>query len=528
MRMKTMLFFVLSALLVCAVNLQAQAPTSKVIRIENLPTTVAPGTVGQGFTFQLFDASTAGTPLYCESQTLDVDANSAISFNFGAGAAVTPPCPSTPPGLNPIDFVVGQSRYLDAVDPTTGVSFLTERKALTAAAFALNPGPQGPQGIQGPPGQQGPPGVVQTVTAGNASITVGGTAADRLVSIAANGVTNANVANGALSPAKITGTAATLGSNTFTGNQDISGSMFVGNPNGVGVDAVSGIVGVRGSTGVGGFAIVGSAPANGIAGQFNGAVRVEGPLSVGGAGTVGVDAPGVVGGRLQILPNGNIGVGSPNPLNKLEVTTNSAAAIDGTGSVGVRGNANMNGGFGIVGNANAPGSLAGQFNGNVNVAGNVRTRVLEIVGGADLAERFEVSAPRSASAKTPKVRIDSGMVVSIDPQNPGTLAISSTAYDHRVAGVISGAAGVNPGMLMGQSDSVADGDQPVALVGRVYCWADASNGAIEPGDLLTTSSTPGHAMKVTDGKKAQGAIIGKAMTGLKEGKGLVLVLITLQ
>jgi hypothetical protein len=66
------------------------------------------------------------------------------------------------------------------------------------------------------------------------------------------------------------------------------------------------------------------------------------------------------------------------------------------------------------------------------------------------------------------------------------------------------------------------------LTGRVYCWADASYAPIEPGDLLTTSDTPGHAMKVTNHKKAQGAIIGKAMTSLKEGKGLVLVLVTLQ
>jgi hypothetical protein len=46
--------------------------------------------------------------------------------------------------------------------------------------------------------------------------------------------------------------------------------------------------------------------------------------------------------------------------------------------------------------------------------------------------------------------------------------------------------------------------------------------------LLTTSNTPGHAMKAADAVKAQGAIIGKAMTGLKEGKGLVLVLVNLQ
>ena len=58
--------------------------------------------------------------------------------------------------------------------------------------------------------------------------------------------------------------------------------------------------------------------------------------------------------------------------------------------------------------------------------------------------------------------------------------------------------------------------------------ADASNGAIQPGDLLTTSGVPGRAMKVTDHAKAAGAILGKAMTGLGDGQGMVLVLVTLQ
>ena len=72
------------------------------------------------------------------------------------------------------------------------------------------------------------------------------------------------------------------------------------------------------------------------------------------------------------------------------------------------------------------------------------------------------------------------------------------------------------------------GEMPVALAGRVYVLADASEGAIEPGDLLTTSALPGHAMKATDLTAAQGAILGKAMTSLEEGTGLVLVLVTLQ
>ena len=83
-------------------------------------------------------------------------------------------------------------------------------------------------------------------------------------------------------------------------------------------------------------------------------------------------------------------------------------------------------------------------------------------------------------------------------------------------------------MIMAQTGTLADGQYPVALVGRVYAMADAAYGAIRPGDLLTSSDTPGHAMRVTDHGRAPGAIIGKAMTPLVEGRGLVLVLISLQ
>jgi hypothetical protein len=120
------------------------------------------------------------------------------------------------------------------------------------------------------------------------------------------------------------------------------------------------------------------------------------------------------------------------------------------------------------------------------------------------------------------------MVLIIDTESPGKLRVSGKAYDRCVAGIVSGAGDIQPGVIMGQTGTLAAGEHPVALSGRVYCWADASNGPIAPGDLLTTSDTPGHAMKVTDYAKAQGAILGKAMSCLEEGKGLVLVLVTLQ
>src|SRR5690606_1420401 len=146
--------------------------------------------------------------------------------------------------------------------------------------------------------------------------------------------------------------------------------------------------------------------------------------------------------------------------------------------------------------------LDADHNGNARVI----TEELEITGGSDLAEHFDV-APLGGAVLP-------GMVVSIDPERAGRLTVSATPYDALVAGVVSGAGGVRPGFLMGQEGSIADGDVPVALVGRVYVLVDAAYGAVRPGDLLTTSATPGHAMRAADRAQAPGAVLGKAMTGL--------------
>jgi hypothetical protein len=164
-------------------------------------------------------------------------------------------------------------------------------------------------------------------------------------------------------------------------------------------------------------------------------------------------------------------------------------------------------------------ALTWDYNGNVWISNSCSVAMLTIRGGADLAEPF----PMSAADK----QIPQGSVVVIDDENPGQLKMSAQPYDTRVAGVVSGANGVNPGIQM-QQQALLGGGKNVALSGRVYVQADASYGSIKPGDLLTTSATRGYAMKVTDHARAQGAILGKAMTGLNQGSGFVLVLVTLQ
>jgi hypothetical protein len=156
--------------------------------------------------------------------------------------------------------------------------------------------------------------------------------------------------------------------------------------------------------------------------------------------------------------------------------------------------------------------------------GAVSVNVLEI-NGADLAERFDVSGGRGQARMSP---VEAGMVVAIDPDRPGKLMVSEHDYDHGVAGVISGAGAIGPGVLMGGGVTEGDGVHPIALSGRVYCRVDTSGGPIRPGDLLTTSERRGHARRVTDYARGQGAVLGKAMGSLGEGTGLVLVLVTLQ
>lgn len=296
-------------------------------------------------------------------------------------------------------------------------------------------------------------------------------------------------------------------------------------------------------------------------------------------------------GEIRGSGGGGPGVtGSSSGANGVQGTSAVANGVQGTssstGASGVYGENNSGGGYGVAGRASSagygvfgdnpdPAGWAGAFNGNLYYSGqqnqlnvadnffatvraadfnfghssrrgtpgralvdlgselhlnfnsdwantviggaNVSVCTLTIRGGCDIAEPFKMS-----DNEIPK-----GAVVIIDENNPGHLKMSEQAHDRRVAGIISGANGVNTGVQLTQEGMFENG-QNVALSGRVYVQADTGNGGIKPGDLLTTSDVPGHAMKVTDHAKAQGAILGKAMTSLEKGKGYVLVLVTLQ
>jgi hypothetical protein len=178
---------------------------------------------------------------------------------------------------------------------------------------------------------------------------------------------------------------------------------------------------------------------------------------------------------------------------------------DAKDHAGVSG-ANSGGGIGVW----ASGTPAGRFQGDVEVTGDIR------LINQDCAEDFNISLADE---------IEPGTVMVI--QEGDVLQMSHCAYDKRVAGVISGAGTLKPAIVLGKQSS-QNKRMPVALLGKVYCKVDAHYSAVDVGDLLTTSPTPGHAMKATDPIRAFGAVIGKALEPMNTGQGLIPILVALQ
>jgi hypothetical protein len=182
------------------------------------------------------------------------------------------------------------------------------------------------------------------------------------------------------------------------------------------------------------------------------------------AGALNAGTNGVL---MTIQDNGNIGIGTTRPREKLDI------------------------------------------DGNVAVSGDV------LLTGADCAEDFDVRDPEA---------LEPGMVMIIGADS--VLYTSSDPYDTRVAGVLSGAGDCRPGIILGRGPSRLN-RWPLALSGKTFCKVDAQYTPINVGDLLTTSPTRGHAMKAHDPGKAYGAVIGKALDSLAEGQGLIPILIAL-
>jgi hypothetical protein len=179
-------------------------------------------------------------------------------------------------------------------------------------------------------------------------------------------------------------------------------------------------------------------------------------------------------------------------------------------------------GFGI--RAESP-DLAGLFKGHVHIDGNLDLTGVFTPHNGDLAEEFDIV----------EENVDAGTVMVLNETGP--LQPSYKEYDKKVTGIISGAKGGPPGIILAKQqfhDQNQNQDRKkqvrlhVTLIVKVHCKVDGRNSSIEIGDLLTTSSTKGYAMKAEDPRKSFGAVIGKALGAIEGELGMIPVLVALQ
>jgi hypothetical protein len=148
----------------------------------------------------------------------------------------------------------------------------------------------------------------------------------------------------------------------------------------------------------------------------------------------------------------------------------------------------------------------------VERGGDVRADGSFTGGGADYAELL----PGIAGLTPGDV-----LVIGTD----GQLFHSTQPAQTNVVGVYS----TQPGFVAGARDESADLTDliPVAVMGVVPVKVSAENGFIQAGDLLSSSSTPGHAMRSGD-DPVPGTIIGKALEPWRAGTGVIKMLVMLR
>jgi hypothetical protein len=253
---------------------------------------------------------------------------------------------------------------------------------------------------------------------------------------------------------------------------------------------------------------------------------------------------------------GNLGVGTTNPGSKLFVGSGSAAvsALPGV-NVALGGNSYVSASngtintfigsdtstYGIVGTlsnhplglrANNTLAVTVMPSGNVGVGTTNPAAKLDVAGsinasgaitGATVSATYQDVAEWVPSTQ----KLSAGTVVVLDAGKTNHVVASVSAYDTKVAGVISD----SPGVILGTG---GEGRLKVATTGRVRVKVDATRGAIHVGDLLVTSEVEGVAMKSVPVDLGgvpihrPGTIIGKALEPLESGTGEILVLLSLQ
>jgi Collagen triple helix repeat (20 copies) len=486
------------------------------------------------FRFVLYTAATNGTAL--DTVTLSDQTVSAGLINESLDFTEIP--------FN------GQALWIEVQVRASGGSTYTTlapRQPINATPYALfalagNQGPQGPQGDAGTQGPTGPAGSTGGAGPTGPQGPTGATGAQG--SAGAQGPAGATGARGAAGfvtlPFQTNDSSATSFEidNYYAGE---SGSAIRGVAENSGIDGGYGVVGVGGRAGVLGAIESGQAAVIGEAlvqpgGFGTGVMGVTQSANSGDAGVLGANngsgslSPGVIGQSYSAAPGvygtsqSGAGVAGSGQSSFGVQATGNAAGLSGAALDVI---ANHSAGIAILANATSTDATAVFANGNgagvilkgfgpggatefqVDASGDVYAHGAFHPNGVDYSDQLPATT-----------NIGPGDVVVIGAD--GLLHRSSHRASRKVAGVFS----TQPGVV-GQRDDERRTTIPVALAGMIPVKVTNENGDIQPGDLLVSSSTPGHAMRASQ-NPASGTVIGKAMEALRASSGEIQMLVMLR
>ena len=260
--------------------------------------------------------------------------------------------------------------------------------------------------------------------------------------------------------------------------------------------------------------VYGKQTTNGNSGYLGGTYAVYGLHNGGNYGYIGGSKNGILG--YSVYSSG----------------TGVSATASGTTGIGVSGSATGTSGIGVYGLVTQSNALSGKFIGGkgVEISGSLCVddpadpfcyldRSPDGYPDAGYILAYEISPIYVDLAEliSSEDNLEPGDIVVVDADKNEQVRKSSKAYDTLVAGIVS----TKPGIRMGREGT------PIALAGRVPTKVSTENGPIKRGDLLTTSNTPGYAMRCSSPSACTGALVGKALEPLESGKGKIIVLVTL-